>query len=72
MYNQNYQVNYTASYICFMKGDKYFHSSSVDYSTINSLKLENFLLNDFTLKYHCKSIQYILPNIWKQYFSKQL
>lgn len=72
MYNQNYQVNYIANYIYFMKDDGYIHSSSVDYSVFNSLKPKDILSDDFALKHHCESVQYMLSNTLKQYFSKQL
>ncbi|MCJ1342648.1 hypothetical protein MMC31_000835 [Peltigera leucophlebia] len=72
MYNQNHQVNYTAGYICFMKGNEYLYSSSVDYSAVNSFEPEDFLPDDSALKHHCESAQYILSNIFEQYFSKQL
>lgn len=70
IYNQNHQVNYIASYICFMKSNKYFHNSSLDYSSVNSFELKDFLPNNSPLKYHCKSVRYILSQILKQYFSK--
>lgn len=54
-----------------MKDDEYTHSSSIDYSAINSFELEDFLPNDFALKHHCKFVQYMLSNTLKQYFSKQ-
>lgn len=71
MYNQNHQVNYTADYICFMKGDEYLHSSSVDYGTFNSLEPKDFLPDDFALKHHCESVRYMLSNTLEQYCSKQ-
>lgn len=55
-----------------MKDDEYIHSSSVDYSVFNSLKPKDILSDDFALKHHCESVQYMLSNTLKQYFSKQL
>lgn len=54
MYNHNYQVNYSTSYISFIKDNKYVYSSSVNKNTINSFEFKNFFPNNFILKHYYK------------------
>lgn len=72
MYNKAYQVNYTAEYICFIKGLGFIDLDIIEYQVVNSLKPTNFSFNHINEQYQAESIWYILSRTLKQFFEKKL
>ncbi|MCJ1346581.1 hypothetical protein MMC31_004799 [Peltigera leucophlebia] len=83
LHNKGYQVAYTAGYVCFMrsKGDHeidgnwqqtYLDASQIDYSAVNKLVADDFLLGENDLEHRSHSVRYILSNILGNYFAQAL
>lgn len=72
MYNQAHQVNYTAGYVCFMKGNGYLYNSTLDYNAVNCLTPADFLHGPSETLYYLASVKYMLSHVMEQYFRKQM
>ena len=63
IHNKNHQVAYTTSYLCFMKGQRFFSCHTVDYKAVNKLKPKNFLLALAEFQHQTKAIRNTLSQV---------
>ncbi len=81
LYNIGHQFVYIAGHICFMhsNGDnhvdgnweqRYLNADYIDYSVVNKLVVEDFLLDSNDLEHCSRSVRYILSNILNTYFQQ--
>ena len=81
--NKGHQVPYTAGYVCFMRSEhdsvidgnwveRYLSSNSIDHSAVNTLVVEDFLLNQEDLEHRSLSARYVLSKTLAIYFPKSL